>query len=113
MGRSRGSGKRSGPRLKSLSVPVQRGGRPSNVDKFGLIAFLAIDWVCATGEEPKRGRDISQGFGYLVHAVFGWIDELDQDDDSVHHALRQYWEAVKEGVTAEGRESEPKGPEGK
>ena len=105
-GRSRGSGKAaSGPRLKPLSVAAQRGGRPSNVDKFGCIA-LATDWVFATGKEPKRGRGIAQGFGYLVHAVFGWIDELDQDDDSVQHALRQYWEAVKR-VRVE-RQPEPK-----
>lgn len=103
VGRSRGSGQRSGPRLKPLSVAAQRGGRPSNVDKFGLIAFLATDWVFATGKEPKRGRGIAQGFGYLVHAVVGWIDELDQDDDSVQHTLRQYWEAVKEGTRAKGR----------
>jgi hypothetical protein len=112
-GRSRGSGKRSGPRLKPLSVVAQRGGRPSNVDKLSLIAFLATDWVSATGKEPKRGRDLAQGFGYLVHAVFGWIDESDQDDDSVHHVLRQYWEAVKEGSIAAGHGPKPKGPKGK
>jgi hypothetical protein len=112
-GRSRGSGKRSSPRLMPLSGARQRGGRPTNVDKFSLISFLALDWVSATGEEPKRGRDVAQGFGYLVHAVFGWVDELDEDDDSVHHALRQYWEAVKEGIAAEGRELKPKGAKGK
>jgi hypothetical protein len=107
-GRSRGSGKRSGPRLEPIIGQAQRGGRPSNSGKFSLIADLAVDWVCVTGEQPKPGRGIETGFGYLAYSVFGWIDHLDEDDDSIHHALRQYWEAVSEGRNgSDGRASEP------
>jgi hypothetical protein len=98
-GRSRGSGRRSGPRLEPTVGRAQRGGRPSNASKVNLIALLAMDWLRATGNEPQPGRDIGWGFGYLVHSVFGWINMLDEDDDSAHHALRQYWEAVEEGRT--------------
>jgi hypothetical protein len=99
-GRSRGSGKRSGSRLEPIIEQTLRGGRPSNATEIGLIANLATDWLCVTGNEPKPGRDIGTGFGYLLCSVFEWLkmaDEADNSDEDSLHVLRQYWEAVKEG----------------
>jgi hypothetical protein len=94
---------------------MQRGGRPSNASKLNLIAFLAMDWFQATGNEPKPGRGSNTGFGALVYLVFEWLDLLDQDDasdESGLHVLRQYWEAVEEG-TRDGPESAADEAQGK
>ena len=98
-GRSRGSGKRSAPRLEPTimgevrgdGTARHRGGRPRNDRHETLVMRLALGWLNATGESPKPGRSEGTGFGELVHSVFQWL-EL---PDSAANALRQYWDTVK------------------
>jgi len=99
LGRSRGGGKRSAPRLEPTIMSEvrgagtirHRGGRPTNDRHQTLVMHLATDWLNATGELPKSGRSEGTGFGELVHSVFQWL-EL---PDSAANALRQYWGTVK------------------
>lgn len=96
-GRSRGGGKRSGPRWEPIIMGEVRGagtarhhsGRPTS-DRT-LVMHLALDWLTETGQPPKPGRSDNTGFGDLVHSVFQWL-EL---PDSATNALRGYWDIVK------------------
>ena len=65
------------------------GGRPRGDDELRLIMYLAFDWLYATGELPKRGRNTQKGFAELVSCVFEWVTNLKADQ-----ALRRYWEQV-------------------
>ncbi len=99
-GRSRGGGKRSGPRwepvimgeVRGAGTARHRGGRPANERHRQLVMHLACDWLNATGEPPKPGRSDNTGFGDLVHSVFAW---LGLPDDSATYALRHYWRISK------------------
>jgi hypothetical protein len=99
-GRSRGDGKRSGPRLEPVIMGEVRGagtvrhtgGRPRNEAYQSLVMYLALDWIQATGEEPAPGQSDQSGFGDLVHSIFQW---LSQPEGSAAYALRQYWAVMK------------------
>jgi hypothetical protein len=99
-GRSRDGGKRSGLRLEPVIVGEVRGagtarhhgGRPTKERHQTLVMHLAIDWLNATGEPPKRGRSDGTGFGDLVHSVFQW---LGQPEGNAAYALRRYWAIAK------------------
>ena len=101
-GRSRGGGKRSGPRwepvimgeVRGAGTLRHRGGRPEEAARRELVMHLALDWLTATGKPPKQGRSDKTGFGDLAHRVFQW---LGLPDGSAAHALRQYWTAVEAG----------------
>jgi hypothetical protein len=98
-GRSRGSGKRSAPRLeptimgevRGTGAARHRGGRPRNDRHETLVMRLAIGWLNATGEPPKPRRSEGTGFGELVHSIFQWL-EL---PDSAANTLREYWDTVE------------------
>ena len=95
-GRSRGAGRRSAPRVEPIVMGVVRdgpgskptGGAPRLEAERWLVMNLALDWLTATGQEPDRGRDSRNGFGYLVHEIFEWIG-LPQA--RARTALRSYW----------------------
>ena len=99
-GRSRGAGKRSGPRLEPSimdhvrggGIGRHRGGRPDHPHDQELVLNLANDWLRATDETPKHGRSDNCGFGDLVHSVFQW---LDLPDGSADYTLRRYWAEFK------------------
>jgi hypothetical protein len=105
-GQSRGSGKRSRPRIEPQtmgtvrgSISAKGGGRPDAADAANrreLVMHLAIDWARATGAPPKSGRSDQTGFGGLVHAVFGW---LNLPDGTASHALRSYWAIQRRMLT--------------
>jgi hypothetical protein len=96
VGRSRGSGKRSGPRLEPSirgqvrgAGGIRRGGRPDRADLQELIQQLHGDWLHATEALPNAGgRSDQTGFGDLVHSVFQWIGE---SEERVTYSLRRYW----------------------
>ena len=69
------------------------GGRPRGDDELRLITYLAFDWLYATGELPKRGRNTDKGFGELVRYVFESISDLKPEQ-----ALRRYWEQVPKEI---------------
>jgi hypothetical protein len=100
-GRSRGGGKRSASRMEPriMGEMRHRGGRPANECHQSLVMHLATDWLTATCAPPKPGRSDNSGFGDLVHSVFQW---LGLPDDSATYALRQFWDAVRQG-RAQGR----------
>jgi hypothetical protein len=106
--RSRGRGKRSGPRLEPLvfgqargaSSGALKGGRPRQYGRDDLVMHLAIDWRIATDAEPSPSRSDHTGFGDLVHSVFQWLDEPTPDQ-----ALRRYWKAVEECRSHPAREN--------
>jgi hypothetical protein len=101
-GRSRGPGKRSGPRLgpsimgevRGVGSVHHRGGRPDNAGHRGLVTHLVMDWSRATGEEPKLRRSDHTGFGDLVHCVFEWAG---LPEGRTAHSLRQHWSDVQNG----------------
>jgi hypothetical protein len=94
--RSRGGGKRSGPRLEPSirgqvrgAGGVRRGGRPEREDLQGLILQLRGDWLHGTEAMPLAGgRSDHTGFGDLAHSVFQWIGE---SEETATCALRRYW----------------------
>jgi hypothetical protein len=96
-GRSRGGGKRSGPKLEPSirgqvrgTGSIRRGGRPERADLQELILQLYGDWLHATEGLPRaEGRGDHTGFGDLVHSVFQWIGE---SEETATYALRRYWE---------------------
>jgi hypothetical protein len=94
-GRSRGQGKRSGPKIEPIIERVPGGGRPRNAEQQDLVMYLALDWVQHTGEMPTSGRSDHKGFGELVHSVFQW---LALPEGSAAYALRQYWAEVRHGT---------------
>lgn len=113
-GRSRGHEKRSPPRIAPIVMGVTRdrptgvprGGRPNNELTIDLVMRLALSWLRATGQEPKRGRSPGTGFGELVFFAFerlGLLDEEREGNDELH-ALRQYWTLVR---TEKARRREP------
>jgi hypothetical protein len=98
-GRSRGKGKRSGPRIEPFIDGIargkvdqmRRGGRPSDVDfKISLIGSLAHAWERTTGTFPSPGRSDRSPFGELVHCVFQWQGI----EKGIEHALRWFWKDV-------------------
>jgi hypothetical protein len=115
-GRSRGGGRRSGRRLEPIimgeargaGARVHRGGRPTNEADQILVMKLAIAWLEATDTTPTSGRSDRSGFGYLVHAIFEW---LERPSWSADYALRQYWAAVKENKARKPREDSNGGVE--
>lgn len=74
-----GTGTESTPRLYA-------NGRPPAHDIGCLILNLAGDWHAATGHSPQSGRSDSNGFGALVHHIFGWLDF-----ETAEPALRRFW----------------------
>jgi hypothetical protein len=96
LGRSRGGGKRSIPRVEpSIRGQVRgagggrRGGRPDRADLQELILKLHGDWLHATEVLPQAGgRGDRTGFGDLVHSSFQWVGE---SEESATYALRRYW----------------------
>jgi hypothetical protein len=101
-GRSRGSRKRSSPRIEPYVDGIARGaanrtaggGRRSDVDfRISLIGSLARAWECATGIFPAPGRSEGTPFGELVHSVFHWLGI----EKGVEHALRRFWKVVPPG----------------
>jgi len=99
-GRSRGGGRRSGPRqehqimgeIRGAGTTHHHGGRPTNERHQTLVMHLALDWLTAMGEPPEPGRSDGTGFGDLVYSVFQWIS---LPEDSAAYALRKYWEVVQ------------------
>jgi hypothetical protein len=99
-GRSRGSGKRSSPRIEPCIDGIVRGrdnrtpsgGRPSDLDfKLTLIGTLAHAWERFAGAFPSFGRSDGTAFGDLVHSIFQW---LEIEKGGVEHALRQFRNVV-------------------
>jgi hypothetical protein len=103
-GKSRGHGKRSARRFEWRIFGVVRGapeakpegGRPSGDARQELVMHLALDWRHATGQTPKPGRSGATGFGDLVHSVFQWLlNEEDDGTEAATYALRKYWDNVR------------------
>jgi hypothetical protein len=100
-GRSRGNGKRSASRMeprimgetRGVGTRHHHGGRPRHEEQQKLILYLATEWATMTDQEPKQGRGDQTGFGGLCHCVFQW---LDLPEGSATHALRQYWDTIKQ-----------------
>jgi len=107
IGRSRGSGKRSRPRLeptilgevRGAGTSHHRGGPPAEPARRKLVMHLALDWCRATGEAPRPGRSDGSGFGDLVHCVFQWLDLSEDPTEAAGYALRRYWGSVEEKKT--------------
>ena len=103
VGRSRGGGKRSGPRLEPVifgevrgaGPDKRKGGRPHEDGRHELVMKLGLDWLHATGQISKRGRSSETAFGALVHSVFRW---LEIPDEAATYALRRYWAEVELGL---------------
>lgn len=95
-GRLRPSGRRSISHFEPMivgrgrglkGVEKRNGGRDRNDELYLLIAFLAVDWLKATGLAPEKGRSDRTPFGALVFMVFRWIGEAEK----APHSLRRYW----------------------
>jgi hypothetical protein len=103
VGRSRGGGKRSGPRLEPVifgevrgaGPDKRKGGRLREDGRHELVMKLGLHWLHATGQMPKPGRSSETAFGALVHSVFQW---LEIPDEAATYALRRYWAEVKRGL---------------
>lgn len=110
-GRSRGVGRRSGPRLEPMifgeargaGAKWHKGGRPSEDARHELVMHLAMDWLHATGQMPRPGRSDETGFGSLVHSVFQWLYVPEaaphEEIDKASYSLRRYWVEVEQGRT--------------
>ncbi len=75
------------------AVPSKAGRRRID-EKITLIAMLATDWLRQTGSVPIGGRGDESPFTDFVTSVFEWAN-ISQPE----HALRIYWEEMKERKT--------------
>lgn len=104
LGRSRGGGKRSRPRVEPVIMGVARGagahdlrgGAPTEDAVHDLVMLLAFDWLRATDKAPNSGRSDRTGFGDLVHSVIQWLNVSGDSSEVAAYALHRYWDAVKE-----------------
>jgi hypothetical protein len=102
-GRSRGGSKRSHPRfepsimgeVRGAGARDHKGGAATKAALHELVMHLALDWLRATGEAPKRGRSDCTGFGDLVHSVLQWCDLPGDSHEAATYVLRRYWGAMK------------------
>jgi len=122
-GRSRGTGKRSRPRIEpyimgtargsGLQMPtssqMHSGGRRPNLDfEFLLIGRLANAWEGATGIFPSACRSDETGFGELVYSVSSGLRWMDKQNTRFGSTGRNSLEAdvgerAHEGWVALGR----------
>jgi hypothetical protein len=71
--------------------PPNKAGRSRIDEKITLIAMLATDWIRQTGSVPIGGRGDASPFTDFVTSVFEWA-KIGQPE----HAIRIYWEEMKE-----------------